>query len=69
MIRPELTRDQLKALSLHRAVAGRLVTDPGPVLAKAAANLDRLRTIHLRGMAAVGWIDGVSFSTRASRPS
>jgi hypothetical protein len=51
-----LTRDQLKALWLHCAVAGRLVADPGAVLSKARANLDRLRRIHPDGMAAV-WLD------------
>ena len=54
-LRPSLTRDQLKALWLHRAVAGRLVQDPGAVLAKAAANLERLRQIHPDGMAAM-WL-------------
>jgi excisionase family DNA binding protein len=56
VLRPDLTRDQLKALWLHRAVAGRLVADPGAVLSKARANLDRLRRIHPDGMAAV-WLD------------
>jgi excisionase family DNA binding protein len=56
VLRPDLTRDQLKALWLHRAVAGRLVADPGAVLSKAGANLDRLRRIHPDGMAAV-WLD------------
>jgi len=55
MLRPALTRDQLKALWLHRAVAGRLVADPGKVLSKARVNLDRLRQIHPDGMAAV-WL-------------
>jgi excisionase family DNA binding protein len=56
VLRPELTRDQLKALWLHCAVAGRLVVNPGAVLAKAGANLNRLRQIHSDGMAAV-WLD------------
>ncbi|MBN1170583.1 MAG: helix-turn-helix domain-containing protein [Micromonosporaceae bacterium] len=56
VLAPALTRDQLKALWLHRAVAGRLVADPPAVLAKAAANLDRLRTVHPDGMAA-RWLD------------
>src|SRR6266550_7131879 len=34
VLRPDLTRDQLKALWLHRAVAGRLVADPVAVLSK-----------------------------------
>jgi len=56
VLRPELTRDQLKALWLHRAVAGRLVGDPDGVLAKAAANIERLRQVHPRGMATM-WLD------------
>jgi hypothetical protein len=55
VLRPELTRDQLKALWLHHAVAGRLVADPEEVLAKAASNLDRLKQVHPRGMAAM-WL-------------
>jgi excisionase family DNA binding protein len=55
-LRPKPTRDQLKALWLHRAVAGRLVTDPDAVLAKAAVNLGRLRQVHPSGMTAV-WLD------------
>jgi excisionase family DNA binding protein len=56
VLSPELTRDQFKALWLHRAVAGRLVADPVGVLAKAAANLERLRVIHPTGMTA-RWLD------------
>ena len=56
ILRPDLTRDQLKALWLHRAVAGRLVQDPDAVLAKAATNLERLRQVHADGMAAM-WLD------------
>jgi excisionase family DNA binding protein len=56
LLRPAPTRDQLKALWLHRAVAGRLVTDPDAVLAKAMANLGRLRQVHPDGMTAV-WLD------------
>jgi excisionase family DNA binding protein len=56
MIEPKLTRDQLKALWLHAAVAGRLVQDPEGVLAKAADNLHRLRRVHPQGMAAM-WLD------------
>lgn len=55
VLRPDLTRDQLKALWLHRAVAGRLVSNPEAVLAKAAANLERLRQVHPDGMAAM-WL-------------
>jgi excisionase family DNA binding protein len=56
ILRPHLTRDQFKALWLHRAVAGRLVTDPDAVLSKARANLDRLCQVHPDGMAKV-WLD------------
>jgi excisionase family DNA binding protein len=56
MLRPPMTRDQLKALWLHRAVAGQLVVDPGKVLAKATANLEQLRVVHPDGMTAV-WLD------------
>ncbi len=56
VLRPELTRDQIRALWLHRAVAGKLVADPGGVLAKARANLLRLRLVHPDGMAAQ-WLD------------
>jgi excisionase family DNA binding protein len=56
VLRPALTRDQFKALWLHCAVAGRLVTDPAGVLSKARANLDRLRQVHRDGMAAM-WLD------------
>jgi excisionase family DNA binding protein len=52
LLRPsqQLTRDQLKALWLHRAVAGSLVTNPDEVLDKARANLDRLLRQHQNTM-------------------
>lgn len=56
MLTPVLTRDQLKSLWLHRAVAGRVVADPAAVLARAIMNLDRMREIHPNGMAAK-WLD------------
>lgn len=56
VLTPALTRDQLKSLWLHRAVAGRLVADPATVLTRARKNLDRLREIHPDGMGAV-WLD------------
>lgn len=56
MLRPELTRDQLKSLWLHRAVAGRLVADPDAVLDRAVTNLRRLQSVHPDGMAAM-WLD------------
>jgi excisionase family DNA binding protein len=46
IVRPRLTRDQERSLWLHRAVAGRLVTDPGSVLTKARANISKLAQIH-----------------------
>jgi excisionase family DNA binding protein len=56
VLRPELTRDQLKALWLHRAVAGHLVANPVVVLARAHANMARLRVVHPSGMTAY-WLD------------
>src|SRR5262249_3555319 len=53
---PGLTRDQLKALWLHRAIAGRLVRHPDRTLAKARANLGRLKEVHTHEMAA-RWLD------------
>ena len=49
----DLTRDQERSLWLHRAVLAELVADPEEVLARASANLRRLRTQHPgRGMTA-----------------
>ena len=53
--KPRLTRDQRKALWLHRAVAGSLVTNPDEVLDKARANLDRLLGQHRNTMTEV-WL-------------
>lgn len=47
-----LTRDQERSLWLHRAVAGRLVTDTEDVLNTATRNLRRLAQVHPSGMAA-----------------
>lgn len=57
LLRPrrKLTRDQLKSLWLHQAVAGSLVSDPDLVLGKAAENLDRLLVQHQGTMAEV-WL-------------
>lgn len=57
LLRPKqkLTRDQLKSLWLHQAVAGSLVTDPDAVLGKAADNLDRLMVQHQGTMTEV-WL-------------
>lgn len=51
----QLTRDQLKALWLHGAVVGQLVTNPDEVLSKARANLDRLLQQH-RGTMTEIWL-------------
>lgn len=57
LLRPKqrLTRDQLKSLWLHQAVAGSLVSDPDSVLGKAAENLDRLLVLHQGTMTEV-WL-------------
>ncbi|AGZ43989.1 helix-turn-helix domain-containing protein [Actinoplanes friuliensis] len=57
LLRPrlELTRDQLKSLWLHQAVAGTLVADPDLVLDKARHNLERLLTQH-RGTMTEIWL-------------
>ncbi|MEU6023648.1 helix-turn-helix domain-containing protein [Micromonospora sp. NPDC047134] len=57
MLRPRqpLTRDQLKSLWLHQAVAGCLVVDPDDVLGKASENLDRLLRQH-RGTMSEVWL-------------
>jgi excisionase family DNA binding protein len=49
LIQPRLSPEQLQTLWLHRAVAGRVVTNPGAVLAAAQINLRRLRRIHPDG--------------------
>ena len=56
LIRPALSRDQLESLWLHRAVAGRVVANPAPLLAAAAINLRRLRRMHPEGRA-WEWLD------------
>ncbi|WP_238358798.1 helix-turn-helix domain-containing protein [Micromonospora fiedleri] len=53
--RRALTRDQLKSLWLHQAVAGSLVSDPDEVLGKASVNLDRLLRQH-RGTMTEVWL-------------
>lgn len=57
LLRPgqKLTRDQLKSLWLHQAVAGSLVTDPDAVLSKAAENLERLLLQH-QGTMTESWL-------------
>lgn len=45
----DLTKDQLRSLWLHRAVAGKLALDPPRVLTKARRNLHRMREAHPQG--------------------
>jgi excisionase family DNA binding protein len=52
---PGLSRDQLKSLWLHQAVAGNLVADPDLVFNKAQENLDRLLRQHRNTMTEV-WL-------------
>jgi hypothetical protein len=52
--RPELRREQLASLWLHRAVAAHLVQDPANVLDHARTNLDALSREHA---SAGGWLD------------
>lgn len=56
LIQPSLTRPQLQALWLHRAIAGKVVANPQPVLAAAQINLRRLRRMHPEGRA-WEWLD------------
>jgi excisionase family DNA binding protein len=56
LIEPILTREQLETLWLHRAVAGKVVQNSGPLLATAEINLRRLRRLHPDGPAAQ-WLD------------
>ncbi|WFE94127.1 helix-turn-helix domain-containing protein [Micromonospora sp. WMMD987] len=57
LLRPRqaLTREQLKSLWLHQAVAGALVADPDGVLGRAGENLDRLLRQH-RGTMTEVWL-------------
>lgn len=56
LIEPRMSRQQSETLWLHRAVAGRLVRNPGAVLAAAQINLRRLRRMHPEGRA-WEWLD------------
>jgi excisionase family DNA binding protein len=56
LIEPGLTREQLETLWLHRAVAGKVVQNPAPLLAAAEINMRRLRRRHPDGPAAQ-WLD------------
>jgi excisionase family DNA binding protein len=48
-MRPALTRAQVEQLWLHQAVAGKFVTNPAALIARAAMNLRRLRRLHPEG--------------------
>ncbi len=67
--RQALTRDQLKSLWLHQAVAGSPVVDPDEVLGKASANLDRLLRQHQGTMAEVWLRRWQTRSTKGLGPS
>ena len=56
LIQPSLTRAQLESLWLHRALAGKVVTNPPALLAAAEINLRRLRRMHPEGRA-WEWLD------------
>jgi excisionase family DNA binding protein len=49
LIRPALTREQLEQLWLHRAIAGKFVSNPAALLAAASITLRRLRRLHPEG--------------------
>lgn len=49
LIEPRLSRDEVASLWLHRAVAGKVVSNPPAVLAAASINLRRLRRLHPEG--------------------
>ncbi|GAB1643828.1 helix-turn-helix domain-containing protein [Krasilnikovia sp. MM14-A1259] len=56
LVHPSLGPAELRSLWLHRAVAGKLVADPGGVLAAGMGNLHRLRRMHPDG-SAWEWLD------------
>lgn len=56
LLQPSMTRDDLKALWLHRAVAGKLVADPQQALAIAVRNLHRLLALRPDPVTAV-WLE------------
>ena len=56
LLHPSLTREELEQLWLHRAVAGKFVTNPASVQAAATINLRRLRRLHPDG-GAWAWLD------------
>lgn len=56
LIRPALSRAETEQLWLHRAIAGKFVTNPAALLAAAAINLRRLRRMHPEGCS-WEWLD------------
>ena len=52
--RPDLRREELRSLWLHRAVAGKVVRDPLGAIAQARWNIERLRQTQPRARA---WLD------------
>ena len=56
LIRPALTRHQLQQLWLHRAIAGKFVSNPAALLAAASITIRRLRRQHPEG-ASWEWLD------------
>lgn len=56
LLRPSLTREELEHLWLHRAIAGKFVTNPASVQAAATINIRRLRRLHPEG-SAWAWLD------------
>jgi excisionase family DNA binding protein len=51
----KLTREQIRSLWLHQAVARKIVIDPERTLQRARSNLRRLQAAHPRGVAA-SWL-------------
>ena len=49
--RRPLTRDQVRSLWLHQAIARRVVVDPDGTIRRARSNLQRLKATHPRGLA------------------
>jgi len=49
LIRPALSRGEIEQLWLHRAIAGKFVSNPAALLAAAAITLRRLRRLHPEG--------------------
>lgn len=46
LLQPAMTTEQLQALWLHRAIAGKLVADPASAIARAHDNLRRLQRVR-----------------------